>query len=563
MKKFIKLFLTAALLVTVLMAASCGVDVTFDIGDATLVSGETLQKYKEDAPVTPPEIEKDGYVFVGWEGNYQNPEEPVTITPVWKKLHTVTFEAADAVAEGELVQQIVDGEAAIAPIVSREGYVFDGWDCDFSAITQDTTVTALWKEIFTVTFYPNGGMAEDETLLTQQIVEGEAAVSPVVTKDRYNFKGWDADITAITRDTSVRAVWERKTYGASEIFALINPGTVEITTYRLNHVYYGLGSGFFINENGLLLTNYHVIEDSREIEVKLSDETVYTVTEVVAYDKNLDIAILQVDTKGAKVAYLEIAPALPSVGDAVYAIGSSLGLTGTFSSGIVSYVNRTVKGAEGVNFIQTTTPISSGNSGGPLVNEQGYVVGINSVSYTEGQNLNLAVEISQYRDLQEVHMTPEEVFQKEGRLKWYIGEMIVKETSSSKTGQVVPDGATVQSTISSEDDLDLYFLESPDEVSVLLVMIQTEEPDDLYEMYVGPVYSNKGTAATSTMLPSYYYYGELVETKKEGTYYMMMVIVTEDVAAYKYIGIALEADTAVEYEMFMMYITEDMANAFA
>ncbi|MBQ9748266.1 MAG: trypsin-like peptidase domain-containing protein [Clostridia bacterium] len=559
MKKLIPIL---ALLFVTLMLASCGVEVTFDIGEATLVSGETVQKYKEDTPVVPPEVSRDGYVFVGWEGNYESPTEPTTVTPVWKKLHTVTFVIGDAITEDETVQQVVDGEAATEPLVLREGYVFDGWDRDFSNVTEDTVVTALWKKIHTVTIYTDGGTATDESLLSQRIVDGEAATPPTLTKDKYVFAGWDKDITSVTEDMTVTALWERKIFTATEIFSLINPGTVEVTTYRLNRVPYSLGSGFFIDEDGLLITNYHVIEDAREIEVKLSDETVYTVTRVVGYDKEMDIAILKADTKGKKVAYLEISSALPTVGEAVYAIGSSLGLTGTFSSGIVSYVNRTVDGAEGVKFIQTTTPISSGNSGGPLVNEKGYVIGINSASYTEGQNLNLAIEISQYKTLNKVDMTVEELFQKEGTLKWYIGEMPVKESSDSKTGQIIPDGATVQSRVTSADDLDLYYLKSPKEESVVLVMMKTPDPDDFYDMYLTPVYNSSPTVSGVRYFPESYYFGEIVEGE-DGTYCLFMVVLTEDIAAYDYIGLAVMADKPVSYEMFVMTITEEMAEALS
>ena len=562
MGRFFHYTAVLALLCAALLLVSCGVDVTFDIGDATLVSGETLQKYKEDTPVVPPEISKDGYVFVGWEGNYQNPEEPVTVTPVWKKIHTVTFEIADASCEGETVQSVVDGESAAEPILSREGYVFNGWDKEFSVITEDMTVTALWKKIHTVTFDANGGNVDDEALLTQKVVDGEAATAPTVTMDLYDFTGWDADFSVVTGDITAKAKWERKTFTSKEIFSLINPGTVEVKTYRGNHVMYGLGSGFFIDEDGLLLTNYHVIENARAIEVTLSDDTVYTVKTVVAYDKEKDIAILRADTQGKKVPYLEIGTELPDVGDAVYAIGSSLGLTGTFSSGIVSYVNRTVKEAPDVNFIQTTTPISSGNSGGPLVDEHGYVIGINSASYTEGQNLNLAVEISQYKELEEVNMTPEEVFQKEGTLKWYIGEQIVKESTASKNGQRVADGATVEGKLSSRDEMDVYFVESPKEESSLLVMLRADDADQLYEMYALPIYANAANVNQAAPLPEYFYAGEVNEADGE-TYYVMAVVVMMGVEDYNFLGMALQADVNVEYELFMMFVTEDVANALS
>ena len=569
MKKVLQILSVVTLLCATLMFAACGVEVTFDIGDATLVSGELTQKYKEDSPVTAPEVEKDGYVFAGWDQDFSAPTEAMTVKPVWKKLHTVTFDVADATAidASLLSQKIVDGEGAKAPEVTREGYVFAGWDQEFSAVAGDMTVTAQWKKLHTVTFDLDGGSADDEALLTQQVTDGESATLPVATKDKYNFVKWDADVSAVTGDVTAKAVWERKTFTSKEIFDLINPGTVEVKSYRLNGHYYSMGSGFFISEDGLLITNYHVIKNGREFKVFLSDGTEYTVSKVVSYDIEKDIAVLQVDTKGNKVAYLEIATELPAVGDAVYAIGSSLGLTGTFSSGIVSYVNRTIKDVPGVSFIQTTTPISSGNSGGPLVDEHGYVVGINSMSYTEGQNLNLAIEISQYLDLKKVDLTPEELFQKEGTLKYYFGEVVVQETAkSATTGQLVENGSTVHSTITSSRDEDYYMVKTPSTEGVLLLMIEADSEEGLedIEYYYTPFYAQNANVddKNTHAFPSYYYYSAITDDD-DGTTYLIAVIVVDKnvIAASNYVGVAIYADREVNYEMFMYTITmDDLSN---
>ena len=567
MKKFWKTLSTAVLLCGLLMLSACGVEVMFDIGDATLISGEVSQKYKEDMPIVAPVLEKEGYVFVGWDKDFSAPTEEMTVSPIWKKIHTVTFvlDGGKAVDEALLTQKFVYGEGATAPEISREGYVFDAWDTEFSAITGDLTVTATWKKLHTVTFDLLGGTSEDTELLVQTIVDGEGATLPTATKDRFNFVKWDADVSSVTGDMTVKAVWERKTFTTKEIFDLINPGTVEIKTYRLNHQYWGLGSGFFISEDGLLLTNYHVIEEARAYQVTTSDGTVYDVTRVVAYDIDKDIAILKVNTKGKKMPYLEIAPELPAVGDAVYAIGSSLGLTGTFSSGIVSYVNRTVKGIPNVNFIQTTTPISSGNSGGPLVNDKGYVIGINSASYTEGQNLNLAVEISQYRDLKEVNLTPEGLFQKEGKILWYFGEKTAEETWESKTGQYLENGTTVTSSITNKDDEDYYMVASPKDTAALLIMIKADSEKGLEDIayYFTPFYSSSFNMHNAYAFPSYYYYGDIVEDEDGESYLIAVVLIDEELAKEtQRIGVGIFADRRVEYEMFMYMMTEDMLESF-
>ncbi len=568
MKKFWQTLSMTVLLCALMMLSACGVDVTFDIGDATLVSGELEQKYKEDSPIVAPEVEKEGYIFAGWDNDFSAPTEEMTVRPIWKKVHTVTFalDGGTAADTALLTQKIVDGEGATAPEISREGYVFDAWDTEFSVVTGDLTVTAKWKKLHTVTFELLGGTSGDTELLTQTVVDGEGATLPTATRDRFNFVKWDADVSVVTGDMTVKAVWERKTFTSKEIFDLINPGTVEIKTYRLNDQYFGMGSGFFIDENGLLLTNYHVIGEARAYKVTMSDGTVYEVSKVVAYDIDKDIAILQVDTKGKKVPYLEIATELPEVGDAVYAIGSSLGLTGTFSSGIVSYVNRTIKEIKGVNFIQTTTPISSGNSGGPLVNDQGYVIGINSASYTEGQNLNLAIEISQYRDLKEANLTPEALFQKEGKLRWYFGERTAEETWESKTvGQYLENGTTVTSNIINKDDEDYYMVASPEETAALLIMIKADSEEGLEDIayYFTPFYTPTFSAMDAYPFPPYYYYGDIIGDGNGETYLIAVVLVDEELAKEtQRIGVAIYADRHVEYEMFMYMMTEEMLESF-
>lgn len=149
------------------------------------------------------------------------------------------------------------------------------------------------------------------------------------------------------------------------------------------------GSGFFIDDNGTIVTNFHVIDGAESMEVAVADGGSYTVEKVIDFDIHHDVAIIQVDLSGNP--YLEIAQEEVRTGEQVYAIGSSLGiLDGTFSDGIVSNTNRNW----GVmQCIQTTAPITNGNSGGPLVNVYGEVVGINTWGYSSGQNLNFAVRI--------------------------------------------------------------------------------------------------------------------------------------------------------------------------
>lgn len=171
-----------------------------------------------------------------------------------------------------------------------------------------------------------------------------------------------------------------------EIYAKIANSTVEISAEGNN--IYSLGSGFCIDTAGKIVTNYHVIEGCTSAAVTTANGSSYAVTSILGYSKELDIAILS--TSMGNSTPVEIAPSTVSTGETVYALGSSLGLTGTFSQGVVSSATRDV---DGMSYIQITTPISSGNSGGPLVNKMGQVVGITSAGFSDGQNLNLAIPI--------------------------------------------------------------------------------------------------------------------------------------------------------------------------
>lgn len=171
-----------------------------------------------------------------------------------------------------------------------------------------------------------------------------------------------------------------------EIFAKIAPSTVEV--YAESDYVSSLGTGFYIDDSGTLVTNYHVIQDCSSAYVTTSDGNTYEVTRVAGYSKELDIAILS--TSKTNSTPVEVCSSV-STGETIYVLGSSLGLTGTFSEGLVSAAGRDV---DGVSYIQISAPISHGNSGGPVVNAIGQVVGIASAGFEEGQNLNLALPIS-------------------------------------------------------------------------------------------------------------------------------------------------------------------------
>ena len=150
------------------------------------------------------------------------------------------------------------------------------------------------------------------------------------------------------------------------------------------------GSGFFCDKNGTVITNYHVIENYATAKVHLLNGEEYEVKSVKGYDIKKDIAVLETACTDSVPLQLNTDGAI--TGDKVYTIGSSLGMTSTLSEGIVSCALRQMYDQI---YIQTTAPISPGNSGGPLFNAYGDVIGINTMTFAGGQNVNFAVPIEE------------------------------------------------------------------------------------------------------------------------------------------------------------------------
>ena len=197
---------------------------------------------------------------------------------------------------------------------------------------------------------------------------------------------------------------------AADIYKKVAPAVVIISTKSIQSVngwfqqeVEGMGSGFIINNDGYILTNYHVINGSKEVTVTLSDNREVTAT-VVNYDEDQDLAMIKIneDIDVPGVVELGDSDALQP-GEEVLAIGSPLSkeLSYTLTKGIVSALNRSVETQSGVNtnLIQTDTAINSGNSGGPLINTKGQVVGINTLKASDGaEGIGFAIPINDVKE---------------------------------------------------------------------------------------------------------------------------------------------------------------------
>ncbi|HET7634708.1 MAG TPA: DegQ family serine endoprotease [Burkholderiales bacterium] len=160
------------------------------------------------------------------------------------------------------------------------------------------------------------------------------------------------------------------------------------------HPIMGLGSGFIISPDGYILTNAHVVDGAKNIQVKLTDKREFK-GKVIGIDKRTDIALIKIDAHDLPTVSIGD-PSKVKVGQWVVAIGSPFGFLNSVTAGIVSAKGRWLPNENYQAFIQTDVPINPGNSGGPLINMQGQVIGINSQIYTKSggfMGLSFAIPI--------------------------------------------------------------------------------------------------------------------------------------------------------------------------
>jgi S1-C subfamily serine protease len=238
--------------------------------------------------------------------------------------------------------------------------------------------------------------------------------------NQFSFRDWLISEREL-RDESIRRgrrVWKRhknkprqfwwETFGIlPELIKKVEPSVVRIAVQ--GPLGRGIGSGFFIDDKGTLVTNYHVIRYASEAEVMFDDRTSAPIRGYLWVEPKKDLAVLQLGAITRKTQPLPIANVLPEKGAGVLAMGAPRGFSFTPSEGIVSAVRsghelreifmdtmgfdvfRLLGFETNSQWIQTTAPISPGNSGGPLVDKTGKLVGVNTWTRPDGQNLNFAI----------------------------------------------------------------------------------------------------------------------------------------------------------------------------
>jgi len=251
---------------------------------------------------------------------------------------------------------------------------------------------------------------------------------------------------------------QKKALTAEEIYELCGKSTVEINA--VSDDMQSIGSGFYVDK-GIIVTNYHVIEGAKKITVKGYDEETVEIKTILGFDKKLDLAILATDKENAP---LIISQDKVAVGQDVYAIGSPFGLTATMTKGMVTSASRKISD-NNVDYIQIDAPVSKGNSGGPLINKYGEVIGIINMYFVDGQNLNFAINI---RELQKINtnrpISIEEYIELYDKmlLDEMLANAIIEDEQNSKkfaTCQEIPSDTAVIGRLKPGELWDIYRFE--------------------------------------------------------------------------------------------------------
>lgn len=171
----------------------------------------------------------------------------------------------------------------------------------------------------------------------------------------------------------------------------VQGAVVTVINYSLDGSVSSIGSGFFISADGVLLTNFHVLDGAYSAAVRMPDGSQIPVTAVLTSSPLVDLMTVQVAMPNERIRPIVLAKKAPAVAERVFAVGTPMGLEQTVSEGIISAIREMPTGG---NILQLTAPISPGSSGGPVLNHKGEAVGVVTFQASSGQNLNFAISIN-------------------------------------------------------------------------------------------------------------------------------------------------------------------------
>ena len=198
------------------------------------------------------------------------------------------------------------------------------------------------------------------------------------------------------QESSSTNIQQKEELSLSEIIRRNRHSVVVVKTAK------GIGSGFFIGDQGYVVTNKHVLSDTSKAEIKTAAGNVYKINRIIAEDQDGDLIIASSDAPASEAFSVILTENLPEVGEKVVVIGNPLGLEQTVSDGIVSAIRSN---QYAIKVIQISAPFSPGSSGGPLLNMRGEVIGVATFQHRYGQNLNFCVAAERLIDLKNGTLT--------------------------------------------------------------------------------------------------------------------------------------------------------------
>jgi S1-C subfamily serine protease len=406
------------------------------------------------------------------------------------------------------------------------------------ALSRNDLVAFSYKALFAT-------LKDSSITLLQKLYIIDEVVSPVrMQLAQQN----DSRIAQLIGDISP-STDKAKPLTAMQIYEKCSDAVFYIKVYDANKHLIASASGFFINAKGLAVTNYHVIENAHSAEIKLSDNKTYNVSKVLGYDKNKDIAILQINADIPTYLKQGDSHNLYS-GQQIYTISSPLSLQNSISEGIIGSPQRIVAGQ---TYIQITAPISSGSSGGALLNEQGEVIGITTGGFEGGQNLNVAIPIHELANIPlSSHLTLSQMTEKEKPAPDptttipAVGDKIYEEeepNNDSRNSNFITNGTTVRGELADAYDEDIYCFSANQ--AGRLIMALTCNPIHLNNIAVGLYWQRSVGYFQLIDIASINYENNIhkIDTNINagGTYYLRIIYDTS------------KADNMYPYAWYMMY----------
>lgn len=301
-----------------------------------------------------------------------------------KKTFTVTFDlkGGERVGGGAVVQKVQKGKDAEEPVAEREGYVFDGWDREYTNVQYNATLHAIWTEIICATFDTDGG-----TIVSGKekvyFPAGEVPGEPKVEKEGFAFIGWEPELKETKNNTTYKAQWKSLIPTMEEVAGNYADSIVEIYVYDKEHKVFHIGLGCYIDTEGTVLTSYELVEAAYSMDVFTSGGRKYEAVRIDGYDKGAGLCIL--GTVATNTKPVSFAKEAVKEGDKLYILDGYAKLE-MYGEGQVTTVEASDDTILGFTFDKETPNVLTG---GPITDIYGNVVGI--FSWFNEAGVNVAV----------------------------------------------------------------------------------------------------------------------------------------------------------------------------